>query len=161
MHPKDFGTQLPQLFQSLLCAQQHATWTRSARRPVPRGYTWACKAVTLPQLAQTDTGTGLKTSKELSLCRSVHSKMHFANCPQKNPRSFLLLVISSSAKKEGSDVIWSTAGRNQAIFLQKQESFFGFFPGKSTTKSIRNQSKGSKMQTRNPEFISSYLCSLF
>lgn len=89
------------------------------------------------------------------------AKCIFANCPQKNWRGFLLLVISSSAKEEGSDVIWSTVERNQAIFFQKQESCFGFFPSKSRTKSIMNKSKGSKMQTRNPEFVSSYLCSLF
>lgn len=89
------------------------------------------------------------------------AKCIFANCPQKNCRGFLLLVISSSAKEEGSDVIWNTAERNQAIFLQKQERFFGFFPSKSRTKSIMNKSKGSKMQIRNPEFVSSYLCSLF
>jgi len=97
--------------------------------------------------------------RRVSRCGSMHSNKHFANCPQKNWKNFQLLVISSSAK-ERRDVISSTAERNQAVFLQKQESF-GFFPSKSTRKSTMNQSKGSKMQTRNPGFLSSYLCSLF
>lgn len=43
----------------------------------------------------------------VSRCGSMHSDIHFVNCPQKNWKNFQLLVISSSAKRSAE--MWSQA----------------------------------------------------